>query len=83
MLNTPSAVLAVLVVVVAVNIFLFYGLYSPRTTPPSYSPPQQTERTTATQPATTTEQTPRPRTTLDEETATSTATPTATTTPSP
>ena len=54
MLNTPTAVLAVLVVVVAVNIFLFYGFYSPRTTPPSYSPPPQTERTTATQPATTT-----------------------------
>jgi hypothetical protein len=87
MLNTPSAVLAVAAVVVAVNSFLFFGFYLPRTatTPTFSSPPPQTEPTTTqpatTQPTTTAEQT-QLRTIL-EETTTSTATPTATATPSP
>jgi hypothetical protein len=82
MLNTPSAVLAVAAVVVAVNSFLFFGFYLPRTatTPTFSSPPPQTEPTT-TQPTTTAEQT-QLRTIL-EGTTTSTATPTATATPSP
>ncbi len=43
MLNTPMAVLTVLVVVVAINIFLFYNFYLPRTTTSpalSSSPPK-------------------------------------------
>jgi hypothetical protein len=37
-LNTPLAVLAVLVVVLAVNASLFFGYYSPRTSPPAGDP---------------------------------------------
>jgi hypothetical protein len=72
-LNTPIAVLAVAAVVVAVNGFLFFGIYLPRTTttPTPSSPPAQTEPTTT-----------QPTTTL-EGTTTSTATPTTTATPSP
>ena len=88
MLNTPSAVLAVFVVVVAVNSFLFFGYYLPRMTTPL--PPERTSErapnstTTAeqAQPTTTSVEQTRPGTTLDG-TTTSTATATATTTPSP
>jgi hypothetical protein len=75
MLNTPSAVLAVAAVVVAVNSFLFFGFYLPRTatTPTFSSPPPQTEPTT-TQPTTTAEQTPQPRRTILEGTTAATAT---------
>jgi hypothetical protein len=78
MLNTPMAVLAVAAVVVAVNGYLYFGIYLPRTTttPTPSSPPAQTEPT-MTQPSTTVEQT-QPRTTLE-----GTTTSTATATPSP
>jgi hypothetical protein len=45
MLNTPIAVLAAVVVVVALNGFLFFGYYLPRAVTPPASPPL-TERTT-------------------------------------
>ncbi len=81
MLNTPSAVLAVAMVVMVVNSFLFFGFYLPRTatTQPPSSPPPQTEPTT-TEPSSTTVERTRPRTTPQERT-TSTATPTATQSP--
>jgi hypothetical protein len=73
MLNTPIGVLAVAMVVLAINSYLFFGFYLPRTTTtPASSPPlPQTDRTTT-----------QPATTLEGRT-TSTATPTATATPSP
>jgi hypothetical protein len=64
-LNTPIAVVAVLVVVVALNGFLFFGYYLPRTTTAPASP--QIERIP---PSTTVERT-RPPTTIEEETTTS------------
>ena len=61
MLNTPVAVLAVIVVLVALNSLLFFGYYLPRTnTAPASSP--RTERTTG---ATTSERT-HPTTTVEE-----------------
>ncbi len=45
MLNTPTAVLGVLVLVVAVNGFLFFGYYSERTASPRASSPPPVGRT--------------------------------------
>jgi hypothetical protein len=45
MLNTPIAVLAAVVVTVALNGFLLFSYYLPRTTTPPVSP-SQAERTT-------------------------------------
>ena len=87
MLNTPSAVLAVFVVVVAVNGFLYFGYYLPRMT--TTPPPGRTERAPSsptaaeqTQPTTTSVEETRAGTSL-EVTTTSTITSTATATPSP
>ncbi len=84
-LNTLPAVLAVTVIVVAANSFLFFGYYSLKTTMRTTSPPQ-IERTTI--PTTGLEKT-RPTTTLEEarhrttpgEMTTSTATAIATSSP--
>ena len=68
-LTTPIGVLAVLVVVVSVNAFLFFGYYLPRTTTPSTAPASpQIERIP---PSTTTVERTRPTTTIEEETTTS------------
>jgi hypothetical protein len=46
LLNTPTAVLSVLVLAVVVNAFLFFGYYSERTaSPPASSSPAPNERT--------------------------------------
>jgi hypothetical protein len=80
-LNTPIAVLVVLMVVVAVNSFLFFAYYLPRTTTEVPAlPPERTEQRTHPLTTTTVERT-RPTTTSFEGTTTSTAT--ATATPSP
>jgi hypothetical protein len=65
-LNTPIAVLAVFLVVVALNSFLFFGYYLPRTTTTAPASPQ-IERIP---PSTTVERT-SPPTTIEEETTTS------------
>lgn len=70
MLNTPLAVLAMLVIFVIINSFLYFGYYLPRTTTAAPALPTQIERTNS---STTFERT-RPRPTI-EETTTSTATP--------
>ncbi len=80
MLNRPSAVIAVLAVVLAINGFLFFEYYLPRTTTSTPPSPVRTEREPSS-PKTTAEPT-QPTTTL-EETTTSTATSTATATASP
>jgi hypothetical protein len=69
-LTTPIGVLAVLVVVVSVNAFLFFGYYLPRTTTPSTAPASpQIERIP---PSTTTVERTRPTTNIvEEETTTS------------
>jgi hypothetical protein len=68
-LTTPIGVLSVLVVVVSVNAFLFFGYYLPRTTTPSTAPASpQIERIP---PSTTTVERTRPTTTIEEETTTS------------
>jgi hypothetical protein len=69
MLNTLSAVLLVLFIVVAVNSFLYFGYYLPRMTPsaPAWQPPR-TERTDSSSPSTTFERT-HPTTTGEETTA--------------
>ena len=84
MLNTLIAVLVAVVVIVALNAFLFVGYYLPRMTtapplPPHVARTTTLERTTVekTQPAET-----RPRRT-SEETTTSSATATATVTAAP
>jgi hypothetical protein len=83
-LNTPIVVLAVIVVFVPLNAFLYFGYYLPRTNAAPPSPPQ-TERTTG---ATTSEET-RPTTTVEENRPrrmpeeTTAASPTATATASP
>jgi hypothetical protein len=81
MLNTPIALLAAVVAIVALNGFLLFSYYLPRTTTPPASP-SQAERTTTLE-RTTVERTQptetRPRT--SEETTTSGATATATASP--
>ena len=89
MLNTPAAFLAALVLVVAVNSFLYFGFYLPRTTnPPDASPPgerthhpskalEKTSSTTDTEKKTTSNNTSSPKT-LPKRTQTATATATAT-----
>ena len=67
MLNTPIGVLAVAMVVLAVNGYLFFGFYLPRTTNPTAPASPQIERAP---PSTTVERT-RPTTTIEEETTTS------------
>ena len=69
-LNTPIGVLSVLVVVVALNAFLFFGYYLPRTTTPSTAPASpKIERIP---PSTTTVERTRPTTNIiEEETTTS------------
>ena len=69
-LTTPIGVLAVLVVVVSVNAFLFFGYYLPRTTTPTTAPASpQIERIP---PSTTTVERTRPATNIiEEETTTS------------
>src|SRR5215210_5962037 len=90
MLNTPMAVLVALFVVVAVNSFLYFGYYSPRTpTPSSHSlPPEHThsptkleETTSAHMEETTSSSTKSPPSTTAPTTTTVTATATATATP--
>jgi hypothetical protein len=66
-LNTPIGVLAVLMVVVALNGFLFFGYYLPRTTTTTAPASPQIERIP---PSTTVERT-RPTTNIVEETTTS------------
>jgi hypothetical protein len=90
MLNTPLAVLAAVVVIVALNGFLFFGYYLPRTTAPPASPPQG-ERTTTLEettverirPTTTVEEARPEETTATPTVTATTATPTATATSSP
>jgi hypothetical protein len=66
-LNTPIAVLAVFLVVVALNSFLFFGYYLPRTTTTTAPASPQIERIP---PSTTVERT-SPPTNIEEETTTS------------
>jgi cytoskeletal protein RodZ len=89
MLNTPMAVLVVLVVAVAVNAFLFFGHYLPslRTpTAPSSAPALTTERTRSAPMRTTVEKTDPEATEEQTQPATTpevTTTATATATGSP
>jgi hypothetical protein len=50
-INTPIAVLDVLFVVVAVNLFLYFGYYSPKT--PTPLPAEHTSPSTTTEPSAT------------------------------
>ena len=82
-LNTPIVVLSVLVVVVALNGFLFFGFYLPRTTttapaspqieriPPSTTTVERTRPTTNIEARPTTNIEARPTTNIEEETTTS------------
>ena len=85
MLNTPMAVLAAVVVAVALNGYLYFSSYLPRTTTPPASQPQA-ERTTTLQRTNVEKTQPkeetRPRS-ISEEMTTSRATATATATASP
>ena len=81
MLNRWETVLAVLMLVLAINVGLFYLVYLPnRMASPAALPPEQTERTTLTAPPenttpkTTLEKTTLEKTTLESTTATATAT---------
>jgi hypothetical protein len=81
MLNRWETVLAVLVLVLAINAGLFFFVYLPHTPAPPAAPlPEQTERTTlAAPPENTTQETTLEKTTLEKTTLEST-TPTATAT---
>ena len=88
MLNRWETVLAVLMLVLAINVGLFYLVYLPnRMASPAALPPEQTERTTLTAPPenttpkTTLEKTTLEKTTLESTTATATATATSTVSP--
>ena len=83
MLNRWETVLAVLVLVLAINVGLFYLVYLPnRMASPAALPPEQTERTTLTAPPeNTTPKTTLEKTTLEGTTATATATATSTVSP--
>jgi hypothetical protein len=59
-LNKPIGSLVVVVVIVAVCVFLYFGYYLPRTTTAPGSP--STTRTEPTEPTTTVEEKPRPAT---------------------
>ncbi len=76
MLNRWETVLAVLMLVLAINVGLFYFVYLPnRMASPAALPPEQTERTTlAAPPENTTPKTTLEKTTLESTTATATAT---------
>ena len=83
MLNRWETVLAVLMLVLAINVGLFYLVYLPnRMASPAALPPEQTERTTLTAPPeNTTPKTTLEKTTLEGTTATATATATSTVSP--